>query len=203
MPIALADDTTPTASESASAELVAPERETHDVIAAIEPHDGTVTFETAAYIEQVRTWNQAVWYGEIARQMTAEYERVERVIALRRAQQSTPRTDPPAEPDQPPLAVTPSYGAGACGGDLPPCWVMNNESGGNLTVWNGGCYYPIGYAGNNPCGSTASGKWQFIRSTWAGYGGYLNAADAPEHVQDEKARLTWAGGRGCGHWSAC
>ena len=97
-------------------------------------------------------------------------------------------------------AVEPS---GQCGGDLPPCHVMMRESHGDIRVWNGGCYYPPGYAGNNPCGSTASGKWQFIRSTWAGYGGYLNAADAPESVQDAKAREAWAGGRGCSHWSEC
>lgn len=90
-----------------------------------------------------------------------------------------------------------------CGGDLPPCSTMRRESGGDLRIWNGGCYYPVGYAGSNPCGSTASGKWQFIRSTWAMFGGYLNAADAPESVQDAKARATWAGGRGCSHWSAC
>lgn len=91
-----------------------------------------------------------------------------------------------------------SYPAGLCGGDLPPCWVLARESGGDPRIWNGGCY-------NGPCpgGSTASGKWQFLRSTWAGYGGYLNAADAPVEVQDAKARITWAGGQGCSHWAAC
>lgn len=88
----------------------------------------------------------------------------------------------------------------ACGGDLPPCSVLRRESGGDLRVWNGHCYYPIGYAGSNPCGSTASGKWQFIRSTWNGYGGYLNAADAPAEVQNAKARELWAGGKGASHW---
>lgn len=92
-----------------------------------------------------------------------------------------------------------AYPSGQCGGDLPPCWVMRRESRGDIRIWNGGCY-------NGPCGggaSTASGKWQFIRSTWAGFGGYRNAADAPERVQDDKARQVWAGGRGCSHWSAC
>lgn len=96
-----------------------------------------------------------------------------------------------------------------CGGNLPPCSVLNNESGGNLRLWNGQCkkgvptYYPVGYTGNNPCGSTASGKWQFLRSTWNGYGGYVNAADAPADVQNAKAAELWAGGRGCSHWNAC
>ncbi|MEZ5140030.1 MAG: transglycosylase family protein [Acidimicrobiales bacterium] len=78
---------------------------------------------------------------------------------------------------------------GRCGGDLPPCWVMMRESGGNITA-------------KNPS-SSASGKWQFINSTWAGFGGYAEAWMAPESVQDAKARQLWAGGAGCGHWSAC
>ena len=51
--------------------------------------------------------------------------------------------------------------------------------------------------------STASGKWQFLDSTWAGFGGYASAYLAPESVQDAKARILWAGGAGCSHWSAC
>lgn len=76
-----------------------------------------------------------------------------------------------------------------CGGDLPPCYVLRRESGGNPTA-------------QNPH-SSASGLWQFIDSTWNGFGGYAHAKDAPPDVQNEKARLTWAGGAGCGHWSAC
>lgn len=86
-----------------------------------------------------------------------------------------------------------------CGGVLPPCSVMMRESGGDPHIWNGGCY-------NGPCrrgSSTASGKWQFIRGTWDNFMGYRNAADAPAHVQDQKARLLWNNGRGCSHWRAC
>lgn len=89
-----------------------------------------------------------------------------------------------------------------CGGDLPPCYVLKRESGGDPHIWNGRCYMPTGSYGQ--CGrSSASGLWQFLRSTWAGFAGYVNAADAPVEVQNEKARLVWAGGRGCHHWNAC
>lgn len=90
---------------------------------------------------------------------------------------------------QAPAPAQPVSGSGACGGDLPPCYVMMRESGGNITA-------------QNPS-STASGKWQFLDSTWAGYGGYAKARYAPESVQDAKARELWAGGAGCSHWSAC
>lgn len=91
---------------------------------------------------------------------------------------------PAEEAPEPEIGVS-----GACGGDLPPCYVMMRESGGNITA-------------QNPT-STASGKWQFLDSTWQGYGGYAKARYAPESVQDAKARQLWAGGRGCSHWSAC
>lgn len=114
-------------------------------------------------------------------------------------------TAPELPPEPPPPAPAPVQPASwpislqPCGGDLPPCHVKQRESGGDYSIWNGGCH-------NGPCpgaASWASGAWQILPSTWAGYGGYANAADAPPEVQDAKARELWAGGAGCGHWSAC
>jgi murein DD-endopeptidase MepM/ murein hydrolase activator NlpD len=49
------------------------------------------------------------------------------------------------------------------------------------TIESGGDYHA------KASGSTASGAYQFLDSTWAGYGGYARAADAPPAVQDAKA----------------
>lgn len=65
-----------------------------------------------------------------------------------------------------------------CGGDLPSCCIVNRESHGD-------------YNAQNPS-STASGKYQFLDSTWANFEGYARAVYAPPVVQDEKARQTWA-----------
>ena len=103
-----------------------------------------------------------------------------------------PPTAPPTTRYIPPPTAPPvqySQGSGRCGGSLPPCYVMQRESGGSLTA-------------RNPS-STASGKWQFLNGTWNGYGGYPTAASAPEAVQDARAAQVWAGGAGCSNWSAC
>lgn len=76
-----------------------------------------------------------------------------------------------------------------CGGDLPTCRVLACESGGNPTA-------------QNPT-STASGLWQILDGTWAGFGGYARAVHAPVDVQNAKARLLWANGHGAFHWKAC
>lgn len=74
-------------------------------------------------------------------------------------------------------------------GDLPPMRVVMCESGGSYTA-------------ENPS-STASGRYQILDSSWAGFGGYRHAADAPPEVQDAKARAMWADGRGAHHWRQC
>lgn len=101
-----------------------------------------------------------------------------------------PRPAPVQATRRPPTRLPVSAASGRCGGSLPSCAVMACESRGNLTV-------------RNYEGSSATGKWQITKGTWGGYGGYAEARDAPESVQDEKARQLWAGGAGKGHWRSC
>lgn len=97
------------------------------------------------------------------------------------------------EDDETWWAKQPGYVPGACGGTLPPCYVMRRESGGDPSAVNAtGC-------GGRGC----FGKWQFDPRTSQGLGYSRPMNQYDEATQDEAARRLWAGGRGCSHWNAC
>ncbi len=104
-----------------------------------------------------------------------------------------PVTTAPATTEAPrrlaPTAAPATPSSGRCGGSLPPCYVLDRESGGDP-------------AAVNPS-SGAAGKWQMMPSTSQalGYSHPMNEYD--EATQDEAARLLYAAGVGCSHWQAC
>jgi hypothetical protein len=75
---------------------------------------------------------------------------------------------------------------GGGGGSCDPESIVQRESKGDPNAVNPS--------------SGAGGKYQFLPSTWSGYGGYSRAEDAPESVQDERFNEMWAGGAGSSHW---
>lgn len=80
-----------------------------------------------------------------------------------------------------------------CGGHLPPCWTLWNESKGDPTATNfKGC-----------SGRGCFGAWQYDPRTWNNYRGFARADQAPLSVQNEKAEADWDDGAGCGNWGAC
>lgn len=99
-----------------------------------------------------------------------------------------PVVDAPPPPPAPPVVRQPtrlpSAPSGGCYTEpgTPSASVMGRESRGDPRVWNGGAYHKL------PGHSTASGCWQIIRGTWGGYKGFTNAADAPVHIQNERAK---------------
>jgi septal ring factor EnvC (AmiA/AmiB activator) len=82
-----------------------------------------------------------------------------------------------------PTPAGPTYGPS--GGWAIPYSIVLCESGGqNLT----------------PNSAGASGYYQILPSTWAGYGGYGQAYQAPKSVQDQRAAQLWNGGAGASNW---
>ena len=128
------------------------------------------------------------------------------VIALHEAETATilralePVPEPPVEEEvyvaPAPRVSAPSNGSyGPCGGQYPPCWVVENESSeaGLYGAYNstgcggGGCY----------------GKWQFSTEWACKLGLPCDLSTATPEQQDEAARLLWNGGSGCSNWDAC
>lgn len=75
---------------------------------------------------------------------------------------------------------------GALGASIVSPWCITDANLGPVlatirTLESGGDYLA------QAAGSTASGAYQFTNPTWATYGGYPRAADAPTAVQDQKA----------------
>jgi len=143
---------------------------------------GTAEAAAAAVVAQNEA-DARIMHAIAAAQESAA--KAEAAAAAKAAAEAKARAEAAAAARATPAPVQVSA-SGACGGNLPPCCVMMRESGGNPTAVNPS--------------SGASGKWQFMPSTWAGYGGYPTAASAPEWVQDERAAQIWAGGAGAGHW---
>lgn len=117
----------------------------------------------------------------------------ERILEAQRAEEAARQAVRVVTPVQQPVPVVTNWPTSLypCGGDLPPCYVKQRESGGSYS------------ARNNESAGSACGAWQIIGSTWNYFGGYPDACSAPPAVQDEKARQLWANGAGCSHWSAC
>ena len=117
---------------------------------------------------------QASWIeGSRARQTELFYEAAAATQALEARQA---RTKAPARTGR----------GGGGSGSCDPGSIVQRESKGDPNAVNSS--------------SGAGGKYQFLPSTWAGYGGYSRAQDAPESVQDERFNEVWAGGAGSSHW---
>jgi hypothetical protein len=150
--------------------------------------------------QEAKLWADAVvWVEAVKAQEQAELEAIEAELAAVEAEIAEQST----------AGVDTSYHAGAsgypggwepgfingypCGGDLPPCYVMARESGGNPSAVNwGGC-----------SGTNCYGLWQFGGFWDCKLGQPCGIASWTVEQQNAAARTLWAGGSGCGNWDAC
>ena len=164
-----------------------------EYLAAKRSEDNLNKWMDAVEQNNIKTWVwvtntrlRETWIANTNAAIEAQRRANERAAAAKKAEEQRR-----VNPDVPSRSAEPApSGSGVCNGvDLPPCYVVQRESGFNPQA-------------KNPS-SSACGLYQFITSTWANFGGYPNACSAPASVQVAKARIVWDHGRGCGHWSAC
>lgn len=145
----------------------------------------------AAYLQAVQEHEAWVfvdqWYQAEQARLAEEARIAEE--ARQRAAATTTTTRP-----APPPTAAPQGGGGS--GCVIPAYICQRESGFNYSALN--------------ASSGAGGMYQFMPSTWNGIARAINPAYvgtpphlAPPSVQDQFATYLWAGGAGCGHWSAC
>lgn len=160
------------------------------------PLDGIFGPQTAQAAQALLTAFQASWPCPSSEQAAAEQQlehlaaAAPDLIAQRQALlASAPRNPSPAPSglQSVPPAVAPSGDAPCSAPNLPLAWIAWCESGCNPT-------------NHNPS-SSAAGKYQWLTTSWGGYGGYATADAAPESVQDQKSLEAW-NISGTGPWEA-
>lgn len=124
------------------------------------------------------------------------YARLAFLAALRPRARSAPtkRTTMRAASAGAPVVTESSVNGYPCGGtELPPCYVMRRESGGNPNAYNArGCN-----------GHGCYGLWQFSGAWACHFGLSCDIAHWTPDEQTSAARQLWNHGRGCTHWAAC
>ena len=171
-------------------------------LAGLEASDKQITVETTQRVAALAGMNQLLHSRQAALQrarsaqqtalsasrvrgaaLAAEITRIEIAqAAAARAALARQAASAPAAAGTP-TPVGPSPGPG--GSYTIPSSVVQCESGGqNLT----------------PNSAGASGFYQILPSTWAGYGGYGQAYQAPKSLQDQRAAQLWNGGSGASNW---
>lgn len=148
----------------------------------------TTTAPSGHFIAKTNTLNPSAYQSQPAPPLISESVVVQAPDAPEDpvATVAAPQIQAPVVVVRPRLVLA-SYGTGDPGLDA----IARCESGGSYQAQNKS--------------STASGKYQYLDSSWGGYGGYSHAKDAPPSLQDQKAHQDysrsgsrpWAASRGC------
>ena len=141
-------------------------------------------------------WAQIQADQEAARQAAIDQLNAEQAQALADQLQAAAQKAAQTHQDAPQAAPAPVV-APDPGPD--PCFAPNHT-----LSWIAWCESGCSPTSHNPY-STAAGKYQWLTSSWGGYGGYPTADAAPESVQDQKSleaflasgTSPWAASQGC------
>ena len=173
-------------------------------LAGLEASDRQITLETTQRVLALASMNQLLQSRQAALQRARSAQ--QNALAASRARGAALRAEiariqaAQAAAARAAAAQQAAQASGSFSGATPTPVGPGPGPGGSYTIPSSVVQCESGGQNLTPNSAGASGFYQILPSTWAGFGGYGQAYQAPKSLQDQRAAQLWNGGSGASNW---